>query len=194
MKKLLAILSACVLWQSAVAQDREYISALERAQRERPASIGSSSRIAPASEPGAAMILRGRVVRPDGRPAPGTIVFAYHTDRAGLYDAAEAGAHSWRLKGWAKADEQGRFTFETIRPGAYPDRRTPAHVHFTAFTPSGERYHAGEVRFADDPLVSQQDRDASAKAGELGEVRAVRREGGVEHVEFTLRIDPAQRL
>ena len=194
MKSLLLLFSACILCRMAAAQDPEYIGAVDRAQRERPASIGSSSRIAPASEPGTALILRGRIVKSDGAPAAGTIVFAYHTDRNGLYDRREAGAHSWRLKGWAKADEQGRFTFETMRPGAYPAGHTAAHVHFTAFTPSGERYHAGEERFADDPLVSKRDRDESAKAGELGEVRAVRPEGGTEHVEFTLRIDPAQRF
>jgi protocatechuate 3,4-dioxygenase beta subunit len=180
--------------ECALGQDLDYVRAIERAQQQRPASIGNSGRIAPAGETGTPMILRGRIVDSDGTPAAGTIVFAYHTDERGLYDRPEAGAHSWRLKGWAKADEQGRFTFETIRPGAYPDRQTPAHVHFTAFAPSGERFHAGEVRFANDPLVSQRDRDGSAKAGDFGEVRPVRLERGVEHVEFTLRIDPAQRL
>lgn len=179
---------------NSLAQDVGYARAMDRAQEARPATIEHSSRIAPIGEPGTPMVLHGRIVTPDGSPAAGAIVFAYHTDRTGLYDRPEAGAHSWRLKGWAKADAQGRFTFETIRPGAYPDRQTPAHVHFTAFTPSAERYHAGEIRFDNDPLVSQRERDASAKAGESGEIRPVRREGDVEHVDFTLRIDPAQRF
>ncbi|HSH37739.1 MAG TPA: hypothetical protein VK993_03050 [Chthoniobacterales bacterium] len=189
-----AVAFVILLAQTVAAQDREYIDALERAQQQQPAHIGSSSRIAPAQEPGTPMTLQGRIIKPDGNAAAGTIVFAYHTDGAGLYDRSDAGAHSWRLKGWARADEQGRFTFETIRPGAYPDRRTPAHVHFTAFTPSGERYHAGELKFEDDPLVPQREREASRRAGEVGEVRAVRRERGVESVEFTLRIDLAQRF
>jgi protocatechuate 3,4-dioxygenase beta subunit len=194
MKWLLCVLSLCLLWQSVAAQDVEYIKAVERAQRERPASIGSSSRIAPPGEPGTAMILRGRIVKSDGTPAADTIVFAYHTDRSGLYDRAAAGAHSWRLAGWAKADREGRFTFETVRPGPYPDRRAPAHVHFTVFTPEGARYHAGEVKFENDPLVSERERNESKRAGEFGEVRPVRREGTAEEVEFALRIDPAQRF
>ena len=155
LKKLLSLALLGLWWNTAAAQDLEYIRAIERAQQQRPASIAHSSRIAPADEPGTPMILEGRVVHSDGQPAADTIVLAYHTDRNGLYDQSGAGAHSWRLKGWAKTDEQGRFTFETIRPGAYPDRQTPAHVHFTAFTPSGERFHAGEVKFDDDPLLSK---------------------------------------
>ena len=178
----------------AAAQDVEYIRAVERAQEQRPKAIANSARIAPATEPGTPMVLQGRVVKPDGTPAVGTIVFAYQTDRTGLYDRPEAGAHSWRLKGWAKADEAGRFTFETIRPAPYPGRRVPAHVHFTLFTPSGERYHAGEAKFEDDELVSAHQRETSRQAGDFGEVRPVRREAGKEHVEVTLRIDPTQRF
>ena len=183
-----------LLVANASAQDLEYIRAVERAQQQRPTSMTASSRIASAGEAGTPMVLHGRVVKPDGTPAGGTIVFAYHTDRSGLYDRAEAGAHSWRLRGWAKADDAGRFTFETIRPGPYPDGRGPAHVHFTIFTPSGERYHAGEAKFEDDELVPPSEREASRRAGDFGEVRQVRREGGKQHVEVTLRIDAAQRF
>lgn len=177
---------------TALAQDLEYIRALERAQQQRPADIPNSTRIAPPGEPGTPMILHGRIVNPDGTAGANHVVFAYHTDRAGLYDRKEAGAHSWRLKSWAKADGEGRFTFETIRPGPYPNRQIPAHVHFTIFAPSGERYHAGEVKFEDDSLPSE--RSASTQHGDAGEVRPVRREGNVDHVEFTLRADVAQRF
>ena len=193
-KRLPLLVWLCVAFGAAAAQDLDYIRAVERAQQQRPDTLSSASRIAPVTEPGTAMFLHGRIVKPDGTPAADTIVFAYHTDQNGLYNAPEAGAHSWRLKGWAKADAEGRFTFETIRPGAYPDRRTPAHVHFTAFTPSGERYHAGEIKFDDDPLVPQAEREASKDASAFHQVRPVRRDGQIEHVEFTLRIDVAQRF
>lgn len=140
------------------------------------------------------MILNGRVLNADGTAAADTVVFAYHTDRNGVYDRPAAGAHSWRLKGWAKTDRDGRFTFETIRPGPYPTRGVAAHVHFTLFTSTGGRYHGGEVKFDDDPLLTARERAESKQAGELGEVRAVRRDDGAEHVEFTLRVDPSQRL
>lgn len=194
MKTLLPLLLLSVCWNVVVAQDADYIRAMERAQQQRPATIAAVSRIAAANEPGTPMTLHGRVQKADGTPAAGMVVFAYHTDRSGLYDRPEAGAHSWRLRGWATVDDAGRFTFETIRPGPYPDRRGPAHVHFTIFTPSGERYHAGEAKFDDDELVPARERDDSKRAGDFGEVRPVRREGGKEHVNVALRIDAAQRF
>jgi protocatechuate 3,4-dioxygenase beta subunit len=79
----------------AQAQDVEYLQALERAQRERPATLTSRARIAPAGEPGIPMVIHGRVFKSDGRtPAPGIIVFAYHTDRTGIYAPREQGPRS----------------------------------------------------------------------------------------------------
>lgn len=178
---------------SLSAQDVQFIRAIEQAQQQRPATITSTARIAPSAEPGTPLVLHGRIVNADGSPAANTIVFAYHTDRTGLYDKREAGPHSWRLKGWARAGQDGRFTFETIRPGSYPNSNNPAHVHFTAFLPSGERYHAGGMQFANDPLVGQSARDTGAR-DEFGEVRPVRREGNTEHVTFALRINPRQKF
>jgi protocatechuate 3,4-dioxygenase beta subunit len=132
----------------AGAQDVEYIRALERAQQARPASLSSKARIAPTSEPGDPLVIRGRLLNVDGSPVAGAIVFAYHTDQGGLYDNRENGPHSWRLRGWVKTDADGSFTFETIRPGSYPNSNNPPHVHFTAFLPNGERYHAGELQMS----------------------------------------------
>jgi protocatechuate 3,4-dioxygenase beta subunit len=133
---------------TATAQDVEYQRAVERAQQQRPSSLASTARIAPPSEPGDPLVVRGQLLNVDGTPAAGAIVFAYHTDRAGLYDRRENGPHSWRLRGWARTDAEGRFTFETIRPGSYPNSNNPPHVHFTAFLPGGERYHAGELQMS----------------------------------------------
>ena len=136
---------------TASAQDVQYIRAVERAQQQRPSTLGSTARIAPPAEPGNPLIVRGQLLNTDGAPARGTVVFAYQTDRDGLYDRPENGAHSWRLRGWAQTDNDGRFTFETIRPGSYPNSNNPPHVHFTAFLPNGERYHAGELQLSMTP-------------------------------------------
>lgn len=144
------ILGVSVAAGSAVsrAQDVEYQRALERAQQARPANLSPTARIAPTSEPGDPLIIRGRVVTPGGSPAANTVVFAYQTDKDGLYDRRENGPHSWRLRGWARTDASGQFTFETIRPGSYPNSNNPPHVHFTAFLANGERYHAGELQLS----------------------------------------------
>jgi protocatechuate 3,4-dioxygenase beta subunit len=133
------------------AQDVEYIRAIERAQQQRPASLAASGRIAPAAEPGTPLVVRGQLLDVNGSPVENAIVFAYHTDRGGLYDARENGPHSWRLRGWVKTGNDGRFTFETIRPGSYPGTNNPPHVHFTAFLAGGQRYHAGELQMSMQP-------------------------------------------
>jgi protocatechuate 3,4-dioxygenase beta subunit len=176
------------------AQDREFIRAIERATAERPARLEAAGRIAPQDEPGTPLVIHGQVFAEDGRtPAVGAVIFAYHTDRSGLYDRAGSPPHSWRLRGWVRADSNGRFEFRTIRPGSYPGERVPAHVHFTAFT--GERrYHAGELRFEDDRLVTDHERAESTRDGEFGHVRPVRREQGTEHVDFRIRLAPRDRF
>lgn len=148
----LVVLAAAVLVLNAVAiaaaQDLQYQRSLERAQQSRPASLSTTARIAPTSEPGDPLIVSGRLLNVDGSPAADAIVFAYHTDKGGLYDKPENGPHSWRLRGWVKTAADGSFTFETIRPGSYPNSNNPPHVHFTAFLPNGDRYHAGELQLS----------------------------------------------
>lgn len=132
------------------AQDVQYIRAVERAQQQRPAALAATGRIAPTAEPGAPLVVSGQLLNTDGSPAAGAVVFAYQTDRGGVYDVPTNGPHSWRLRGWVKAGADGRFTFETIRPGSYPNSNNPPHVHFTAFLPNGDRYHAGELQLSMD--------------------------------------------
>lgn len=176
------------------AQDLEYIAALERAQRERPAQLGMTARIAPASEPGEPLLIHGRVVAADGRsPVANAVVFAYHTDRAGLYAPQGSPAHTWRLRGWARTDSQGRFEFHTIRPGAYPSRNQAEHVHFAVYAGSGN-HHGGALEFDDDPLITDAHRRQEGASGEFGMVRKVRREGKTQHVDYAIRLNPRERF
>jgi protocatechuate 3,4-dioxygenase, beta subunit len=173
---------------AARLQDLEYERALERAQRDRPRVLAATGRIAPAGEPGTPLVIHGRVFRQDGRtPAPDMIVFAYHTDATGHYDVASAGPHSWRLRGWVKTDADGRFEFATIRPAPYPNRKTAAHVHLSIEGAGVPRQSAGLV-FEDDPLLTEKERQDSAKAGLFGSVRPVQARDGAQHVTLSIRI------
>ena len=64
-------------------------------------------------------------------PRPGILVFAYPTDRTGIYDAPRrTGRARGRLRGSARTGTDGRFEFtERSGPGRNPGRRNPAHIH-----------------------------------------------------------------
>lgn len=173
------------------AQDREWVRAWERVQRTRPAKIPTVARIAPANEPGTPLVIHGRVMLADGvTPAAGVVVFAYQTDRGGIY--SNRGAHEWRLRGWAKTDERGRFEFRTIRPGSYPNSRIPAHVHFSIEGPGVPRRWTDELRFADDPYLGA--RDVQSAGQRFGSVRRVTVRSGVQQVDFEIRVSEQGRF
>ncbi|NNE08523.1 MAG: hypothetical protein HKN20_08175, partial [Gemmatimonadetes bacterium] len=83
------------------------------------ASLASRARIAPADSPGEAMRIEGAVFDPEGRPAPGVIVYAYQTDAGGIYPTDErmrdtAAHRHGTLRGWAVTDVAGGYRFDTI--------------------------------------------------------------------------------
>jgi protocatechuate 3,4-dioxygenase, beta subunit len=87
----------------------------------------------PAKEPGPPMVLSGVVYQKDRwTPAQDVILEIYHTDSTGVYnrdpDPANA-ENNPRLKCSLKTDSQGRYEVRTVRPGAYPGGRGPAHIH-----------------------------------------------------------------
>lgn len=137
-----------------------------------PAKLASHSRIAPADEAGAPMIIEGMVTSARGAPAGGVIVYAYHTNLAGLYPPAD-NRHG-RLRGWALTDGQGRYRFDTIRPGAYPERNVAEHVHMHVIEPGIGTYYIDNLEFEDDPLNP---RRRGAERGGNGLMLPQRRDG-----------------
>lgn len=124
-----------------------------------PADIPSSARIAPVGEPGEPMRIEGQVVHEDGSPAPGTIVYAYHTNAGGIYPRDESrrgrpGYRHGKLRGWARADAEGRYRFDTIRPGGYPDSAMAQHVHMHVVEPGRCTYYIDSIVFEDDPRLT----------------------------------------
>ena len=174
--------------------DPEFVRTWEAAQEERPARISTHERFAPQGEAGQPMRIRGTAFLQDGRtPAAGIVIFAYQTDARGLYH--EEGTRGWRLQGWARTDRRGQFEFLTVRPGVYPSRSTPAHVHFTMEGKGLSRRWTGDLEFADDPLLTPARKSQSAAAGRFGSIRPVARdENGVEVVEIHLRASDDNRF
>jgi protocatechuate 3,4-dioxygenase, beta subunit len=58
-----------------------------------------------------------------------------------------------------RADEQGRYEFITIKPGAYPWKNhhnawRPAHIHFSLFGPAFATRLITQMYFPNDPLLA----------------------------------------
>lgn len=117
-----------------------------------PDKLSAQARIAPEAEPGEPLILEGTVRTPTGQPASGVIVYAYQTDRGGLYPSANT--RHGRLRAWTRTAADGSYRFDTIRPGAYPEQHIPQHVHMHVIEPGRGTYYIDDVHFDDDPLLT----------------------------------------
>ena len=117
-----------------------------------------------ASEPlGERIIVQGRVLDEDGRPIPQTLVEVWQANAAGRY-AHRVDDHPAPLDpnfsgaGRTVTDEEGRYRFVTIRPGAYPWRNhpnawRPAHIHFSLFGTGFLSRLITQMYFPGDPLM-----------------------------------------
>jgi protocatechuate 3,4-dioxygenase beta subunit len=113
---------------------------------------------------GERIIVSGRVVDEDGRAAANTLVEIWQCNAAGRYRHARDD-HPAPLDpnfsgaGRVLTDEEGRYRFVTIKPGAYPWRNhpnawRPAHIHFSLFGSSFQSRLVTQMYFPNDPLFA----------------------------------------
>jgi protocatechuate 3,4-dioxygenase beta subunit len=134
-----------------------------------------SATIAAKSEPGERLILTGTVFGgEDGKPREGVTVYAYHTDARGHYRNKPWGRP--RLRGWARTNAKGRYEFHTIKPGPYPMRRNPAHIHMTIAVSGKTEWWIPELRFGGDPFLSRQEAERAAPHDTFASIRPLERQ------------------
>jgi protocatechuate 3,4-dioxygenase, beta subunit len=112
---------------------------------------------------GQKILVCGRVLDEDGRPIPRTLVEIWQANSAGRYRHA-VDQHDAPLdpnfigKGQLITDDEGRYQFCTVKPGAYPWRNhpnawRPAHIHFSLFGPGFATRLVTQMYFPGDPLI-----------------------------------------
>jgi protocatechuate 3,4-dioxygenase beta subunit len=145
MKRWLVIIGACAFATMALAAQTIHVA---------PRNAPSTGRLTPVAEPGPALSVSGIVVDPDGKPAAGASLYAYQTDAEGYYGVKPASDNrNPRLKILLRTDAQGRWSFETIRPGSYPNSKIPAHIHFEV-SAQGFAAKVFEIVFTGDPFIT----------------------------------------
>jgi protocatechuate 3,4-dioxygenase beta subunit len=117
-----------------------------------------------AGEPlGERMIVSGRVLDENARPVANALVEIWQCNAAGRYRHVND-QHNAPLDtnftgcGRALTDDQGRYQFTTIKPGAYPWRNhynawRPAHIHFSLFGQGFVQRLITQMYFPGDPLL-----------------------------------------
>ena len=112
---------------------------------------------------GERIIVTGRVLDENGRPVRNTLIEIWQANAAGRY-IHHGDQHPAPLDpnftgaGRATTDNEGRYKFVTVKPGAYPWRNhknawRPAHIHFSLFGPSFLTRLVTQMYFPGDPLI-----------------------------------------
>jgi protocatechuate 3,4-dioxygenase, beta subunit len=112
---------------------------------------------------GERIAVSGRVLDEDGRPARHTLIEIWQANSSGRYlhkkDQHDAPLDpNFSGVGQTLTDEDGRYRFVTIRPGAYPWRNhpnawRPQHIHFSVFGPAFATRLVTQMYFPGDPLL-----------------------------------------
>ncbi|SFU20893.1 protocatechuate 3,4-dioxygenase subunit beta [Sedimentitalea nanhaiensis] len=114
---------------------------------------------------GERIILHGRVLDESGRPVPNTLVEIWQANAGGRYrhkkDTYLAPIDpNFGGCGRTLTDENGYYTFRTVKPGAYPWRNwvnnwRPAHIHVSVFGTAFAQRLITQLYFEGDPLIAK---------------------------------------
>jgi protocatechuate 3,4-dioxygenase, beta subunit len=139
-------------------------------------------------DPGPKLEVSGTIYKKDGKtPAKDVILYIYHTDQTGVYptkgnEKGWANRHGY-IRGWIKTNADGKYKFYTLRPGAYPGRQNPEHIHPVIKEPGYSEYWIDEYLFEDDPILSDREKNSQRGRGGKGIMKPARDKNGVQVIK-----------
>jgi protocatechuate 3,4-dioxygenase, beta subunit len=112
---------------------------------------------------GQRIVVSGQVLDERGRAVPDTVMEIWQANAAGRYIHVR---DDWNAPidpnftgtGRVVTDARGRYSFTTVRPGAYPwgnhhNAWRPAHIHLSLLGPAFASRLVTQMYFPDDPLI-----------------------------------------
>jgi protocatechuate 3,4-dioxygenase beta subunit len=136
----------------------------------------SKASVVAKDEPGERLIVSGKVFGKDSKPLAGASIYVYQTDAKGLYTpGATNDNRNPRLRGYMRTDEQGRYEFETIKPGSYPNSTIPAHIHYVVHA-QGYKERIFEIVFEGDKFITERIRNDAAREDSGFSIRTLDRD------------------
>lgn len=135
------------------------------------------------NNPGPKLKVTGTIYRSDEKtPAANVILYIYHTNQKGIYETRGNktgwGRRHGYIRGWIKTDKNGRYTFYTLKPGRYPNGKTPAHIHGILLEPDGNYYWIDSWHFKGDSLLDLSKEQKGKAYGGSGIVE-LKKEGNI---------------
>lgn len=137
---------------------------------------------------GQKILLTGTVYELDGKkPASHVILYYYQTDVNGVYATNKTeernmpknslGQTHGFIRGWVKTDNDGKYSIYTIKPGSYPSRNEPEHIHVTVKEKNmKDIYYLDDFVFDNDPLLTTNRRKNMENRGGSGVIRFVQKD------------------
>jgi protocatechuate 3,4-dioxygenase beta subunit len=137
------------------------------------------------NEKGPKMLVTGTIFKPDGKtPAKDVILYIYHTDQTGEYskkgNETGWGKRHGYIRGWIKTGADGKYSFYTLRPAAYPGRKNPEHIHPTIKEPGYSPYWIDEYLFEDDPILTTEEKNRQQGRGGKGIIKVTKNSKGIQ--------------
>lgn len=141
-------------------------------------------KVAAEKEPGEKMIVTGTIYGSDGKTVvEGITVYVYHTNAEGIYGRGDN-----LLNGTMITNSKGMYEYSTIKPGSYPGRRNPAHVHYR-ITGKGYIEQWFELQFEGDPYISESELKKEKAKGNFSQIqKLIKDESGALRCNMDIRL------
>ena len=128
--------------------------------------------------------VEGTIYQADGKtPAKDIILYIYHTNQEGIY-APNKDSKGWGKKHgynrtWLKTNEDGYYSFYTLKPAPYPNRSEPAHIHYEILEPNGKYYYLASCHFKGDSLLTENETNPDSPRGGSTGLLNLKEEGNI---------------